>query len=193
MPWLFLTLYHLVLFRRFYFQNSYCYASSELLEQGYSSWVALGRAYRAGHLVTDDTYYPDAHALPFLSSFYPPHAVTAWMSSFLTLNQAWGLYMVTMVSHCYLASVSVYILATHMGFAPLPAGFASLTLSTLGYAMKQNSSIVYTCAWVPSLCLAAQLNSMGLFGISLGMMLLAGYWPIALPATGLGMGLWLMR
>ena len=189
-----LTLYHLLLFRKLYFQNPYVYATSEALEQGYASWLALGRAYRQGALVTHDTYYPDYHALPFLSSVYPPHAVTAWLATFLpSLNQAWVLYVLTMVSHFYLCSVSVYILALNIGLAPLVAGFASVTLSTLGYAMKQNSSIVSTCAWVPSLLLAAQLNSMGLFGTSLGMMLLAGYWPIAIPATGLGCLVWLLH
>ena len=193
MPWLLLTIYHLILFRAFYFKNPYAYASSELLEQGFSSWLALGQAYRHGTLVTNDTYYPDYHALPFLSSFYPPHAVTAWIATFLSLNHAWILYSFTMVAHFWLASVSVYILVTAMGLAPLTAGFASVTLSTLGYAMKQNSSIVYTCSWVPIWVLSCLMKNEWLSGTSFGLMLLAGYWPIALPTIGLGCLVWLLH
>ena len=189
-----LTTWHLLLFRTFYFINPYHYATSELLEQVFPSWLHLGRSLRHGRLVVEDPYYyPDYAGLPFLSSFYPPHMVSAWLGSWLPLNQAFLLLVLTMVSHFLAASVSVYILAISMGFAPLPAGFASITLSSLGYAMKQNSCIIYTLAWVPSVLLLASQHSMTLTGISLGLMLLAGYWPIALYAVPLACGLWLLH
>ena len=190
---LLLTCFHLLLFRRFYFQNPYVYARSEALEQGFASSRLLGDSLRHGRLVDDTYYYPDYRALPFLSTYYPPHALQAWVGSWLTLDQAWRLYSFTMVLHFLAASVSVYILAISMGFAPLPAGFASITLSSLGYAMKQNSCIIYTLAWVPSVLLLASQHSMTLTGISLGLMLLAGYWPIALYAVPLACGLWLLH
>lgn len=190
--WILLGSYHLLLFRAFYFQNPYVYATSEALEQGYASFLHLGRELRRGRLLPHDPYYyPDYASLPFLSSFYPPHMVSAWLATFLPLNQAWIVYCLTMVSHFYLASVSVYILAIHMGYAPLSAGFASVTLSTLGYAMKQNASIVYTLSYIPMMIMASMLKVWWLFGTSLGMILLAGYWPIALPAIGLGCLIWL--
>jgi hypothetical protein len=188
----FLTCYHLLLFRHFYFQNPFIYARSEALEQGFASSILLGRSLYAGKLPVDTYYYPDYLALPFLSSFYPPHMASAWIATFLPLNQAWMLYAFTMVSHFWLASVSVYILASNMGAAPLTAGFASLTLSSLGYAMKQNSCIVYTLAWIPTFLFTASLQSSLLCGISLGMMLLAGYWPIALYVIPLGCLCWLL-
>mgnify|MGYP001600112558 CR=1 FL=1 len=188
-----LTCWHLLLFRHFYFINPYRYATSELLEQVFPSWLHLGRSLRHGRLVVEDPYYyPDYPALPFLSSFYPPHMVSAWLATFLPLNQAFLLLVFTMVSHFLAASVSVYILAISMGTAPLVAGFASVTLSSLGYSMKQNSSIIYTTAWVPTLLLSAQVHSTLIFGISFGMMLLAGYWPIALYAIPLGCLCWLL-
>jgi len=195
---LLLTCYHLLLFRRFYFQNPYVYARSEALEQSFPSWLLLGRQLRKrglwhGYATLDDPYYyPHYRSLPFLSSYYPPHAATAWMATWLNLDQAWMLYAFTMVSHFWLASVSVYILASSMGCAPLTAGFASLTLSSLGYAMKQNSCIVYTLAWVSVFLLSASLQSTVLTGISLGMMLLAGYWPIGLYVIPLGCLCWLL-
>lgn len=186
-----LSAFHLLLFRRFYFQNPYVYATSEALEQGFPSWVLLGRCLRRHGVVADQYYYPDYRALPFLSAFYPPHRVTAWLGTFLSTDQAWVLYVGTMVAHFWLSSVSVYMLAIAMGAAPLSAGFASVTLSTLGYAMKQNSSIVYTAAWVPVAILTAVSHNTALFGISLGMMLLAGYWPIALYTIPLACCCWL--
>lgn len=192
-----LTCYHLLIFRHFYFQNPYVYARSEALEQGFPSWLLLGRSLRQRGLwksftqLEDPYYYPDYRRLPFLSAYYPPHALTAWMATWLTLNQAWILYSLTMVSHFWLASVSVYILAGSMGIAPLTAGFASVTLSSLGYAMKQNSCIVYTCGWIPLWLLSSTQHQIILSGISLGMMLLAGYWPIAFYTIPLGCLCWL--
>ena len=194
MAWFLLLAYHGLLFRRFYFQNPYAYASSELLEQGFSSFLHLGRERRAGHWVPHDPYYyPDYASLPFLSSFYPPHAVAAWLATFLPLNQAWMLYCLTMVCHCGLSSVGMYILlASVLSLTSLSAGVAAVTLSSLGYAMKQNSSIIYTTSWVPVFILSALSHHTSLTGISLGMMLLAGYWPIALMAVPLGCLAWLL-
>lgn len=180
-----LTCYHLLLFRHFYFINPYVYARSEALEQGFASSLLLGRALRRGRLPHDPSYYPNYLGLPFLSSFYPPHMAQAWLSTFLPLDQAWILYSLTMVLHFYACSVSVYILLiTHV--PTWGALFGAVSLSSLGYAMKQNSCINYTVAWVPVWLLSLQAGNWLLAGISGGMMLLAGYWPIALYAIPLG-------
>lgn len=190
---LILTCYHFLLFRHFYFINPYHYATSELLEQVFPSWLHLGRSVRQGRLVVADPYYyADYPSYPFLSSFYPPHLVSAWLGSFLPLNQAFCLLCLTMVSHYWLASVSVYILVSAMGTAPLIAGFASVLFSSMPYTMKQNGSIIYTTAWVPVYLLAASVQDTWLSGISLGMLLLAGYWPIALYVIPLGWILWIL-
>ena len=192
MAWFLLLVYHGLLFRRFYFQNPYAYASSELLEQGFSSFLHLGRERRAGHWVPHDPYYyPDYAGLPFLSSFYPPHAVAAWLATFLPLNQAWVLYCLMMVLHFLTSSVLCFILLLNHNPSVI-ALFGAITLSSLGYAMKQNSSIIYTTSWVPVFILSALSHHTSLTGISLGMMLLAGYWPIALMAVPLGCLAWLL-
>lgn len=187
-----LGLYHLLLFRHVYFLNPYVYATSEALEQAFASSILLGRCLRHPQVVHDPYYYPDYLALPFLSSYYPPHLFQAWVGSWLSLNGAWRVYVGTMVAHFLLCSWSVYILCLRSAMSPWAAMFAAVTLSSLGYAMKQNSSIIYTCAWVPILLLAAPLHSTGLFGISLGMLLLAGYWPVALYTLPLACWLWLL-
>lgn len=187
-----LVAFHLLFFRKFYFQNPYCYATSEALEQGFSSSVLLGRAVRLRQFPPRDVYYyPVYDGLPFLSTYYPPHILQAWIGSWLPLNQAWILYVFTMVLHFLGASVACYCLLSRCSMSPLVAGCGAITISHVGYSMKQNSSIVYTLTWVPILLLGAMDNSVGVFGISMGMMLLAGYWPVALYAIGLGCLCWL--
>lgn len=184
---IFLCAYHLLLFRHFWFINPYVYARSEALEQGFASSILLGRCLRRHEMVRDDFYYPDYVALPFLSSFYPPQVIQAWLGSFLSLDGAWIVYATTMVLHFWLCSVTVYILLmSSLTMSSMQALFGAVTLSSLGYAMKQNSCINYTAAWVPVWLLSLQVGNWSLAGISLGMMLLAGYWPIALYAIPLG-------
>ena len=129
-------------------------------------------------------------ALPFLSTFYPPHALSAWLGSFLPLNAAFILYGLTMVLHFLWCSLGAWSILQSF-LPPLPALFGAVILSHLGYAMKQNSCIVYTLAWSPIWLLACQASMTILSGISLGMMLLAGYWGIAFPIAGVGCLLWL--
>lgn len=195
---LILICFHLLLFRRFYFVNPYVYATSEALEQGFASSQLLGRHLRASGLfslrpVQDHCYYPDHSALPFLSTYYWPHRLQAWLGSWLPLNQAWWLYSLTMVLHFLMASLAVQMSLSALGWGTLPSLFGSITISYLGYAMKQNSCIVYTAAWVPIWVLACLQHSWALSGISLGMMLTAGYWPIALYTVPLGCLAWLLR
>ena len=189
-----LSLFHVCFFRRFYFQNWYINARGEPLEWEFPASRLLGEQLRQNFWLTkvDDSYYlSDYTGLPYTASFYPPHRLQAWLGSFLSLNQAWVLFNLMMVSHFWLASVSVYILARSMGVAPWSAGFVSLTLSYLPYAVKQNNCIVYTLAWIPTLLFSAMTHQITTFSVSLGMMLLAGYWPLALPALWLGCLAWL--
>ena len=187
-----LGLFHLGCFWRFYLKNPYWYARGEALEQGFASSVLLGRCLRRHEVVDDPYYYPDYRALPFLSSYYPPHVIQAWIGSFLTLNQAWVLYWGTMALHFLVGSIMALQLLLKPPLAfPLPvACFGAITLSYLPYAMKHNSSIVYTHAWLLVLILTAALRLTWCYGISLGMVLLAGYWPLAMMGIPLSWAVW---
>ena len=136
-----LGLFHLGCFWRFYLKNPYWYARGEALEQGFASSVLLGRCLRRHEVVDDPYYYPDYRALPFLSSYYPPHVIQAWIGSFLTLNQAWVVYWGTMVLHFLGASIFAYILLEPLQ-SSLTQLFGAVTLSYLPYSLKHNSSIV---------------------------------------------------
>ena len=187
---LLLTLYHVLLFRQYYGGHPYQLAGGEWLEQGFTSWLHLGR-FRLLQRPVDPYYYPDYDALPFLSSYYPPHRFTARWSQCLNLDQAWVLFLGMMASHYWLCSVSVYILATRMGHAPLAAGCAAVTLSSAGYALKPNASITCTACWAMTYFWACLAQSWWGSAISLGLMLLAGYWPLAWIALPVGGFLWL--
>lgn len=187
-----LGLFHLGCFWRFYLRNPYWYARGEALEQGFSSSILLGRWLRGqekwGH---DPYYYADPLALPFLSNFYPPHMAQAWLGSFLNLNQAWIVYWGMMVSHYLVASLLTFILLRFI-FSPLQAICGTITLSYLPYAMKHNSSIVYTHAWLVILLITAAVRNPWWYGISLGMVILAGYWPLALMGIPLSWVIWFL-
>ena len=182
--------FHLGCFWRFYLSNPYWYARGEALEQGFSSSILLGRWLRGqGKWGHDPYYYANPLALPFLSNFYPPHLAQAWLGSFLSLNQAWVLYWGAMVLHFLLSSIGCYLLMVSP-LGRLQAFIGAMTLSVLPYAMKHNSSIVYTHAWLVLMVLSAMQHITWCYGISLGMVLLAGYWPLALMGVPLSWVVW---
>ena len=189
-----LTIFHVAFFRRFYFQQSYYGATAEVLETYLGSSRLLGEWLRGKRRWGDDPYYyANPTALPFLSLWYPPHCLQAYLGSFCSLNGAYRLLTTTMALHYWLASISVYILWRNLSVSsPWIAGLAALTLSYSAYSMKPTPCIVYTLAWVPTFCLSAMLHSTILTGISVGMMLLAGYWPMVLITVPVGCLAWLL-
>ena len=185
MAYLGLLLFHLVFFRRFYFQNPYVYFTSEPADTAFPSLRLLGR-----RGPDDPYYYPDFRSIPFLQSYYPPTRVLAWLTKSWPLNAAFVAYSAMMAGHYYMASCACYWLLSG-GHSTGMALFGAVTLSHLGYAVKQNACINCTVAWLPVLLLAAAQQNVELCGISLGMSLLAGYWPLALYCIPLAGLVWL--
>ena len=186
-----LILFHLVFFRKFYFQNPFIYATSEPLDTAFPSSQLLGRCLRETKRISDPYYYPHYSSIPFLSAYYPVLRLQAWIGSFLSVDSAFRLYSFTMVLHFLFSSIGAYLLFSQFG--PLLAFFGAITFGYMGYAIKQNSCINYTLPWIPWVFWGADIHSPIITGISLGMMMLAGYWPIGIyiwPLTGL---YWLTR
>ena len=183
-----LTIFHLAFWRQFYFGNPYRYATAEVLETFVGSSRLLGEWLRGKRRWGDDPYYyANPTALPFLSTWYPPHLLQAYLGSFLSLNGAYRLLLFTMAVHSWLCSMSVYtLLRTQGAMTPWGAGLAALALSYTTYGTKPTPCIVYTMTWVPLYFLSASQHSMMLTGISFGMMLLAGYWPMVVVFGGVG-------
>lgn len=173
---------HLLMFRKFYFQNPYIDARGEPLEMEFPAWIHLGREIRHHGFfrvrVHDPYYFQEYHGFPILATYYPPHRISAWLSSFLGLDHAWILFRGMMVSHFLIGSIAVYVIFTILTMEPIIGVLNAITLSYLAYAMKQNCSIVYTLSWLTILLCSGLSHNMILFGTSLGMALLAGYWPL---------------
>ena len=187
-----LTLFHLAFFRRFYFQMPYADSTAEVLETYLGSSRLLGDWLRGRKRWGDDPYYyANPTALPFLSTWYPPHLVQAWLGSFLSLNGAYRLLIGTMALHYWLSSISVYILLTRWSvLSPWLAGLAALSLSYSVSSVKPTPCLVYTMSWIPSYLLSMASHCWWGAGISLGMMLLAGYWPMVVVFGGVGCLAW---
>ena len=117
--------------------------------------------------------------------------IQAWLGSFLKLDHAWVLYCWGMMLHYLWASVGAYLL--FIQFGPWLAFFGAITLTHAGYMIKQNSCINYSLAWVPWMLLGAEHHNWVISGLSLGMALLAGYWPLGLQCIPFLACYWLLR
>ena len=188
-----LILFHLLFFRRFYFIDPFCYATSEPLELEFPAGRYLGEQLRQGKIPLDDPYhFPHYASHPILSTFYPPHMLISVIQSMLPLNLAWLLHSWLSVLHFLFASIGAYLLFSVYG-DPWLAFLGAITLAHMGYACKQNAPIIYTLAWAPWLLWAAETHQVGLFGLSLGMGILAGYWPVWITVVPFACLFWLLR
>lgn len=186
-----LILFNLIFFRKFYFQNPFCFATSELASTAFPSSRLLGEAIRKCKLPEDQYYYPYYSSIPFLSTFYPPHMLQAYMGNYINLDTSYVLYIFTLLAHFFWASLGGWVLFSNMGL--WPALFGAISIAYMGYCIKQNGSIIYTLAWMPWLLAGAEFHDTTLFGVSLGAMILAGYWPIGIYGGALACLYWLLH
>ena len=188
-----LILFHLAFFRRFYLQNPFIYATGEPLELEFPAGRYLGECLRRGKLPHDDPYhFPYYTSLPILSSYYPPHQFISWLQSMLPLNLAWLVHSWGTVLHYLWASIGAFLFFSAMSMNSWISFFGAITLTHCGYAVKQNAPIIYTLSWIPWVLYASQIHDPILWGISTGLMLLAGYWPIALYVIPCAIFYWLL-
>jgi len=169
-----LVLFHILFFYSLY-TKPFQLATSELLSTFFPSWIKLGRGGR-------DTYWLVPNAHPVLATYYPIHRITAFIGARLNLDMAFVLLVYTLLLHTLFASIGWY-LAFRTLFDPLVAVFGAITASYMAYSLKQQPCAVYTMAWLPFLLLGIQIHSILLAGISFGMILLAGYYPIGIYST----------
>ena len=170
-----LILFHLVFWRRFY-QNPFTHFTGESAAHEFPSARFLGESIRKGVYPPKDIYYwGDYSANPINTTFYPPHVLTAWIGSYLSLDRHFILHTGCILAHYLFASVVGYYLFGEglVGF------FGAVTLAYMGYNIKGNASIVYTVSWMPVCLLGAKMGSCYLLALGWGMALLGGYWPLA--------------
>ena len=191
-PYVLLTLFHLVFFRRFYWEQPYHASTAEVLETFLGSSRLLGEWLRGQRRWGDDPYYyANPTALPFLSLWYPLHLFQAYLGSFRSLNGAFRLLTTTMALHSWLGSMMLYTLwMAADATSPWRAGCATLVISHLSSSQKPTPCTIYTMSWMPAYLLSMAGHCWWGAGISLGMMLLAGYWPMVVVCGGLGCLAW---
>src|SRR3990167_2268442 len=154
-----LATYNLIFFWKFY-QNPYLNHTSETATTFYPHWVWLGRTIRRlAPPIVDKIYYRYPAAIPFLSTFYPPHFFTAFLSSFLSIDKSFQLLQLNVLAHYLLSSILSFLMFSQW-CSPMAALFGAITLTYSGYCIKiQQPCIAYTLAWIPGIFLG------GWFGI----------------------------
>ena len=166
MPIYFLIGYHFLFFFKFY-RNPYQLCTSELASTFFPHWIWVGRQLRKGIFpAQDDIYYNLPGSIPFLSTFYPPSLIMAWLATFLKIDSAFRLYAYFILSHYLLASLFAYYLFGNL--------FCAITLIYSAYIIKPNTPcFVFSMTWIP---LALKGGYLG--GTAWGLSLFGGYYPI---------------
>lgn len=180
-----LILFNFLFFYRLY-RNPYTLSRSELLSTFYPSWLYIGRQARKLKLWKyEPCYWLNFHAHPVLSSYYPPHVLTAWIASFLNLDMAFVLLTRTILVHFVWMSIGWYLLLNlnYTGLSLLLFGVLTLTYSA--YNIKQQPCIIYTISWFPWLLLGITQNNVLISSVAFGMILLSGYYPIGIQMLGI--------
>ena len=177
-----LALYHLLFFWPIY-SKLFRQATSEVISTFFPHWIWIGRKLRKRETWLEDRiYYQYPGAIPFLSSFYPPHLLSAFLSAFLSLDNSFILHRLTINLHYLLGSILSFILFSGWT-SPEIALFGAITLTYAAYMLKIQPCIVYTINWIPGILLGGGIGS-----LSLGMAILGGYWPLLIyfiPFAGL--------
>lgn len=165
-----LSLYWLIFFYGL-LSNPFQLATSELLSTFFPTWIWQGREWAKGRIPKYDQYYwINAHAHPVISTFYPISTFIGLCASFLSLDKAFTLFVFSIIFHFIFCSIGWYLLFKPLG--TLVALLGAITFTYQAYHIRQQPCIVYTLAWFPWIAICPWL--------AIGMILLAGYYPLAL-------------
>ena len=154
-------------------------ARSELLSTFFPTWLWQGREWRKGHVPRyDPHYWFNAHSHPVLSTYYPTHILSAIVGTFLPLDTAFNLYIIHYLLHFVFMLAGWYTVFA-ASFVNLIALFGAITMTFQACHLKQQACIVYTLSWFPWMLHGLISHNVILSSVSIGMMLLAGYYPLA--------------
>jgi len=167
---LWLILFHFVFFYELY-TKPFTMATSELLSTFFPTWLKGGKY---------DSYWLNTHSHPVLASYYPPQLLSSFIGRFTSLNTSFCVFLYTTFIHYLVGSIGWYLVLS--GFGPFPkyeglvALFGALTFTYQAYHLKQQPCIVYTLAWFPFVLMHNTVIS----SVAVGMVLLGGYYPLAM-------------
>ena len=164
-----IILCHLLFYWKFY-RHPFIQSTSELIQNFFPHWKWLGSTKNP---FRDDIFYKYPASIPFLSTFYPPHYLSAKISQCLSLDHSFILLNSGIILHGLLSSILSFIMFRQWYSIEI-SFFGSVLLTYKSYMIKiQQPAIAYTMAWIPG-CFVQ-----GWFGLfSFGMCLVTGYYPI---------------
>ena len=177
-----LIAFHFIFFWRTYLRP-FEFSRSELLSTFFPSWIWQGRKIKSLKSWRYDPYFwLNFHSHPVLSSYYPIHALTAWVGAFLSLDNAFKLLLWTIRLHHLVTSLAWFLVFSHFYSNPI-ALFGSLLLTYNGFNIKQQPCLVYTITCTALLTLGIVSGNLILSSLSFGSLLLAGYYPLGIQAS----------
>ena len=153
-------------------------ARSELLSTFFPTWLWQGRQWSKWRIPRYDNYWINAHAHPVLSTYYPAHILASIYVQGRSIDYAFKVLVYNLFIHILFGFVGwFYFIQTWSN--PLIALFGAITLTFQATHLKQQPCIIYTLAWFPWIAFCPWL--------AVGMILLAGYYPIAIYLLPLGL------
>ena len=170
-----LVLIHVAFWWMFY-RNPWLLCTSEVASNYFPYWRWFGKQLRSGRFpVTDDIYYLQGASIPFLSTFYPPSVLSAFIGSFLSDSRAFRLYAYQIVIHSLFTCLGAYWMLLQW-FSPEIALFGAISMTYNAFMTRvQTPCFMFTAAWIP---LALMSGWVGM--VAFGMAVLGGYWPTLL-------------
>lgn len=154
-------------------------ATSELLSTFFPTWIWQGQQWIKGKVPKyDPHFWLNAHAHPVISTYYPVGILSSMLGNFFGLDTAFKIFVWSIFAHYGWCLLGWYLLLKSH-FAPLVALFGAITFTFQAYHIKQQPCIVYTISWFPWIALCPVL--------AIGMILLAGYYPLSLYLLPLGL------
>ena len=166
-----LTIYHLLFFWKAY-TKPFSLATSELLSTFFPTWIWQGKQWSKWRVPKYENNYwllPNAH--PVTSTYYPLGIISSFIFSKKNLDLAFLTFTYFNLLHFLGASIGWFIFLS-WSFHPLIALFGAITFTYQAYPLKQQPCIIYTLAWFPWIAICPAL--------AIGMILLAGYYPLAI-------------
>ncbi len=167
-------------------------ARSELLSTFFPTWIWQGRQWAKGKVPKYDKFYwLNAHVHPVISTYYFLSSLLSVECAFLEanerINQAFQLLCWSILAHIIFGFLGWFFLISSWGNNGVSL-FGAITFTLAGYNWKQQPCYQYTVAWFPWLLYGIASNNLLLSAMSLGMVILAGYYPIGIQIGAIAVG-----
>ena len=153
---------------------------SELLSTFFPTWLWQGRQWSKWRIPKYDPYYwINQHAHPVTSTYYPVGILLSYLASWSKdLDVSFRIFSYSLMLHFVGAFFGWFLLCSWF-FKPEVALFGALTFTFQGAHLRQQPCIIYTISWFPWMLYGLVTNNVLLSSISIGMIVLSGYYPLA--------------